>query len=64
MLVLFQPANIVITIWANSFYLVPESRRVVHVEQVTDLVSDHVVDNAIGRQHNQPIVLQHSLIAS
>jgi hypothetical protein len=49
MLVLFQPANIVITIWANSFYLVPESRRVVHVEQVTDLVSDHVVDNAIGR---------------
>ena len=49
MLVLFQPANVEITIWANSFYLLPEPGRVIHVEQVTDLVSNHVVDNAIGR---------------
>ena len=60
MLVIFKPNDVMVTIGANGFNPIPESLRVIHMQQVTDLMSDHVIDYAEGRQHNHPVVLQYS----
>jgi len=59
-LVLFKPIDVVVAIRANGLNLIPESLRVIHVQQVANLMSDHVIDNAVRRQHNHPVVLQYS----
>ena len=33
----------------------------IHMDQVADLVCNHVIDDAVGREHNEPVVLQHPL---
>ena len=60
MFVLFKPINISVAIRANGLNSIPEPLRVVHVQQVADFMGDHVVDNAVGRQHNHPVVLQYT----
>jgi len=59
-LVLFKPIDVVAAIRTDGLNPIPESLRMVHVQQVADLMSDHVIDNAVGRQHNHPVVLQYS----
>ena len=60
MLVLFKPIDVVVAIRANGLNPIPEPLRVIHVQQVANLMSDHVIDNTVGRQHYHPVVLQYS----
>ena len=49
MLMFFKPRNIVFMVWANRFHKVPIISGVVHVNQVTYFVGNHIVDNTVGR---------------
>ena len=60
MLVIFKPIDVMVIIGANGFNPIPESLRVIHMQQVADFMSDHVIDYAEGRQHNHPVVLRDS----
>ena len=57
---LFKPIDVVVAIRANGLNSIPEPLRVVHVQQVAYFMGDHVVDNAVGRQHNHPVVLKYT----
>ena len=53
--------NILFVLRANRANQQPEAFRMIHMDQVADLVCNHIIDDAVGREHNEPVVLQHPL---
>ena len=57
MFVFFQPLHVGSIIGADRLHQIPEALGMIHVQQMADLMSDHVVDNGIWRHHDQPVEL-------
>ena len=52
MFLLFKPLNVVLIVRTYRCHQIPVLFRVIHMYQVADFMCDHVVDDAIGCQHN------------
>ena len=51
MFMCFEPINVVLIIWTNRFHEVPIMPRMIHIDQVANFMSNHIINNAVRSQH-------------
>ena len=60
MLMLLEPIDVMFVLGANRLHQFPVAPRMIHVNEMADFMGDHVINDAVRRQHDQPVVLQYA----